>query len=332
MARAAAHGALPPSNSNYTTFAVPGSMFPEIALFSQFGQLFPQYNELSNQLQSQKGNGAEEVKAGLMGRGPGGNGGGRTRSSDSRTSSAYASRHQAAEQRRRTRINERLELLRQLVPHAERANTACFLEEVIKYVDSLKRRNAELEAAIGSKPAPTELPTQPIAAIAASLNKPLTTTTQSTPGQGPPQPSLSQGQQQPQLSHPPVQQHHHSGSMGEPPSHQHHHPHPQPHPQQDVKSLSLFPSSSGAAPPSKRAFLSLSEEPNHMAFAQLQQQILGHDKVPASSPAPGAAAPAHDGHTVAALDLRKPAAASGDSPVSSEESGVPLKKRKMLVL
>jgi hypothetical protein len=107
MARAAAHGALPPSNSNYTTFAVPGSMFPEIALFSQFGQLFPQYNELSNQLQSQKGNGAEEVKAGLMGRGPAGNGGGRTRSSDSRTSSAYASRHQAAEQRRRTRINER---------------------------------------------------------------------------------------------------------------------------------------------------------------------------------------------------------------------------------
>ena len=33
--------------------------------------------------------------------------GGRTRSSDSRSSSAYASRHQAAEQRRRTRINER---------------------------------------------------------------------------------------------------------------------------------------------------------------------------------------------------------------------------------
>lgn len=30
-----------------------------------------------------------------------------TRSSDSRSSSAYASRHQAAEQRRRTRINER---------------------------------------------------------------------------------------------------------------------------------------------------------------------------------------------------------------------------------
>lgn len=34
-----------------------------------------------------------------------------TRSSDSRSSSAYASRHQAAEQRRRTRINERWVLL-----------------------------------------------------------------------------------------------------------------------------------------------------------------------------------------------------------------------------
>jgi hypothetical protein len=42
---------------------------------------------------------------------------------------------------------------------------------------------------------------------------------------------------------------------------------------------------------------------------------------------------------VGGLDLRKPAAAPapagggvGESPVSSEESGVPLKKRKMLVL
>jgi hypothetical protein len=216
------------------------------------------------------------------------------------------------------------------VPHAERANTACFLEEVIKYVDSLKRRNAELEAIVGSKTAAADLPTQPIAAIAASLNKPLT-----TPGQAPQQPSLSQGQQQPQPSQQSAQQQHNSGSMGEPPAHHHHHhhhPQPQPPPQNDIKTLSLFPSSSGGAPPSKRAFLSLSEEPNQMAFAQLQQQIMGIDKLPASSPAPAAAAPAHDGHPVAALDLRKPAVNSGDSPVSSEESGVPLKKRKMLVL
>lgn len=37
----------------------------------------------------------------------GGSRGGRTRSGDSRSSSAYASRHQQAEARRRTRINER---------------------------------------------------------------------------------------------------------------------------------------------------------------------------------------------------------------------------------
>ena len=49
----------------------------------------------------------------------------------SQSSTAHASRHQAAEQRRRTRINERLELLRRMVPHSERSNTAVFLEEVI---------------------------------------------------------------------------------------------------------------------------------------------------------------------------------------------------------
>jgi hypothetical protein len=42
----------------------------------------------------------------------------------------------------------RLELLRRMVPHAERANTACFLEEVIKYIDTLKRRNTDLETAV----------------------------------------------------------------------------------------------------------------------------------------------------------------------------------------
>ncbi|KAL6749370.1 hypothetical protein V8C86DRAFT_3032066 [Haematococcus lacustris] len=75
-------------------------------------------------------------------------GGGQSRSGDSRASTAYASRHQAAEQRRRTRINERLEALRKLVPHAERSNTACFLEEVIKYILQLRDRNEKLEAAL----------------------------------------------------------------------------------------------------------------------------------------------------------------------------------------
>ena len=39
----------------------------------------------------------------------------------------------------------RLELLRKTVPHSERSNTACFLEEVIKYIDNLKTRVVELE-------------------------------------------------------------------------------------------------------------------------------------------------------------------------------------------
>eukprot|EP00232_Nephroselmis_pyriformis_P013837 CAMPEP_0182874832 /NCGR_PEP_ID=MMETSP0034_2-20130328/13184_1 /TAXON_ID=156128 /ORGANISM="Nephroselmis pyriformis, Strain CCMP717" /LENGTH=184 /DNA_ID=CAMNT_0025007559 /DNA_START=13 /DNA_END=564 /DNA_ORIENTATION=+ len=53
-------------------------------------------------------------------------------------SSGAASRHVAAEQRRRTRINERLDKLRAIVPHRQRANTAAFLEEVIAYVECLQ--------------------------------------------------------------------------------------------------------------------------------------------------------------------------------------------------
>ncbi|KAK9787467.1 hypothetical protein WJX73_001427 [Symbiochloris irregularis] len=73
---------------------------------------------------------------------------GKARSSD-KASSAYASRHQAAEQRRRSRINDRLDRLRACVPHQDRANTAAFLDEVIKYVQSLQQRVRELEAAVG---------------------------------------------------------------------------------------------------------------------------------------------------------------------------------------
>jgi hypothetical protein len=42
----------------------------------------------------------------------------------------------------------RLESLRRLVPHAERANTATFLEEVIKYIGVLQSRNSNLERMI----------------------------------------------------------------------------------------------------------------------------------------------------------------------------------------
>lgn len=40
----------------------------------------------------------------------------------------------------------RLDRLRSVVPHAERANTASFLEEVIKYIQDLQKRIQELEA------------------------------------------------------------------------------------------------------------------------------------------------------------------------------------------
>jgi hypothetical protein len=225
---------------------------------------------------------------------------------------------------------------------------------VIKYVDSLRRRNAELEAAAGTKgPTPIEqLPMQPITAIAASLNKPLTVTQANSQGGGQPQPQPqhsdhSGGAEPPPHHHPqhlghqqghppppmatpmqpamshqqhslgnaphPHHLHHHHHHQG--PPHSHHHqgpPHPQQHPQQHPHQhphqhqhqqpplshqhhhhhhqlhqhqqeeqehkppgLSLFPSTAAGAPPSKRAFLSLSEEPNQAAFAQLQKQILG---------------------------------------------------------
>jgi hypothetical protein len=70
------------------------ALYPEIALFSQFNQMFPGAAELAQQQQMQRN--AETI-----------NRGGRTKSGDTKSSSAYASRHQAAEQRRRTRINDR---------------------------------------------------------------------------------------------------------------------------------------------------------------------------------------------------------------------------------
>lgn len=70
-------------------------LYPEIALFSQFNQLLPGMAELAQQQQLAARN-ADAT-----------NSRGRTKSNDSKSSSAYASRHQAAEQRRRTRINDR---------------------------------------------------------------------------------------------------------------------------------------------------------------------------------------------------------------------------------
>ena len=69
------------------------AIYPEIALFSQFNQLFPGAAEMAQQQQMLRN--AETANRG------------RTKSGDTKSSSAYASRHQAAEQRRRTRINDR---------------------------------------------------------------------------------------------------------------------------------------------------------------------------------------------------------------------------------
>jgi len=78
--------------------------------------------------------------------------GGRAKSSRSQSqgnaSADYAVRHQAAEQRRRARINERLDALRKLVPHDARSNTASFLEEVIRYILTLKDSVEKLEHAL----------------------------------------------------------------------------------------------------------------------------------------------------------------------------------------
>ena len=77
-----------------------GSVYPDLALFSQFGSLFGGQSFDLAALQNQQKAPAQDDRLAAASRG-------RTRSSDSRSSSAYASRHQAAEQRRRTRINER---------------------------------------------------------------------------------------------------------------------------------------------------------------------------------------------------------------------------------
>ena len=45
----------------------------------------------------------------------------------------------------------RLDNLRKIVPHSERANTAAFLEEVYNYVEAMQKRVLELEQAQKAK-------------------------------------------------------------------------------------------------------------------------------------------------------------------------------------
>jgi len=61
------------------------------------------------------------------------------------TAAPKASRHKYAEQRRRNRINERLDQLRTIVPHAEGTNIAGFLDTVIEYVTKLQQAVRETD-------------------------------------------------------------------------------------------------------------------------------------------------------------------------------------------
>ena len=46
---------------------------------------------------------------------------------------------------------DRLERLRKVVPHAERANTATFLEQVLTYIEALKKQISDLESQVQNK-------------------------------------------------------------------------------------------------------------------------------------------------------------------------------------
>ncbi|KAL6190200.1 hypothetical protein ACLB2K_036598 [Fragaria x ananassa] len=62
-----------------------------------------------------------------------------TKSNDK--ASAIRSKHSVTEQRRRSKINERFQILRDLIPHSEqKRDTASFLLEVIEYVQYLQER------------------------------------------------------------------------------------------------------------------------------------------------------------------------------------------------
>ncbi|XP_055802096.1 transcription factor BIM2-like isoform X2 [Solanum dulcamara] len=60
--------------------------------------------------------------------------------------SATRSKHSVTEQRRRSKINERFQILRDLIPHTDqKRDTASFLMEVIQYVQSLQEKAQKYE-------------------------------------------------------------------------------------------------------------------------------------------------------------------------------------------
>uniref|UniRef100_A0A2P2LNC0 BHLH domain-containing protein n=1 Tax=Rhizophora mucronata TaxID=61149 RepID=A0A2P2LNC0_RHIMU len=71
--------------------------------------------------------------------------------------SAIRSKHSVTEQRRRSKINERFQMLRELIPHGDqKRDTASFLLEVIEYVQYLQEKVQKYEVSYegwGSEPA-----------------------------------------------------------------------------------------------------------------------------------------------------------------------------------
>lgn len=72
---------------------------------------------------------------------------------------AMRSKHSVTEQRRRSKINERFQILRDLIPHSDqKRDTASFLLEVIEYVQYLQEKVQKYEGSYqGLTPEPTKL-------------------------------------------------------------------------------------------------------------------------------------------------------------------------------
>lgn len=72
---------------------------------------------------------------------------------------AIRSKHSVTEQRRRSKINERFQILRDLIPHSDqKRDTASFLLEVIEYVQYLQEKVQKYEGSYqGWSPEPTKL-------------------------------------------------------------------------------------------------------------------------------------------------------------------------------
>lgn len=110
--------------SAFTAVPPTSGLYPDLALFSQFNHLFPQgsaggidpsvlsllgqqQQQQAQQQQQQAQQQQQQASAGQTEAARASGARGKPKAGDNKTSSAYASRHQAAEQRRRTRINDR---------------------------------------------------------------------------------------------------------------------------------------------------------------------------------------------------------------------------------